>query len=351
MNGETMQKHIEIVSSTVRGLSSMSQESRDAALTVLRRHFTDVRIALIDNIADLQALVGRQPDLVFLGMKFIPHSPGLGMHDPHKIWISNYLDEHGIAYTGSGQLAHELELDKPSAKQRVLDAGFRTSPFYVAKQNQTLGEQNIALNFPLFIKPTNRGGGVGVDKFSVAHNFDQARSKVQSITNALSSDSLLEEYLPGREFSVAVLRDEFSSVLSAMPIELVAQPDQHGTRMLSSQVKSSNTEQVLEVNDYKTRSQVCALAINVFRALGARDYGRIDIRLDGTGTPQFLEANLLPSLIDGYGSFPKACMLNLSLDYESMLLTIVRMAASRQSSAINSVRDTSLPFNRTYQVA
>jgi hypothetical protein len=52
--------------------------------------------------------------------------------------------------------------------------------------------------------------------------------------------------------------------------------------------------------------------------------------LDKTGTPQFLEANLIPSLISGYGSFPKACVLNIDLDYEPMILSIVRLALMRR---------------------
>jgi D-alanine-D-alanine ligase len=108
---------------------------------------------------------------------------------------------------------------------------------------------------------------------------------------------------------------------------------------LSGQVKSENVEQVLEVTDLKVRSKVITLALAVFEALDARDYGRIDIRLDATGTPHFLEANLIPSLISGYGSFPKACLLNVGLDYEPMIMTIVNLALARQLNEIIDVHE------------
>ncbi len=92
--------------------------------------------------------------------------------------------------------------------------------------------------------------------------------------------------------------------------------------------KLQNTEVVKEVSGY-LRDQICVLALDIFHTLGASDYGRIDIRLDEFGTPHFLEANLLPSLIAGYGSFPKACLLNNNLDYDSMLLNIVNLALNR----------------------
>lgn len=310
----------------------MSRESREAIFAVLARHYSHVRITIVNDLGDLEDLATRKPDIVFLGMKFVPKNPLLGFQDPEKIWVSDYLDEHGITYTGSSQSAHVLELNKPLAKQCVLDAGLKTSLFYVVRQNQSQASEQAPLTFPLFIKPTNRGGGLGIDSDSVAYSPGQLEAKVQSITTWLQSDSLVEEYLPGREFSVAILKDEHSEEFSVMPIELVAEADEHGARILGGKVKSANAERVLEVTDAAIKSKVSALAIDVFYALGARDYGRIDIRLDKTGTPHFLEANLLPSLISGYGSFPKACALNADLEYEPMLLSIVKLASARSMS-------------------
>ena len=330
-------KHIEIVRPTIKGLSSMSSVSCDSILAVLNKHFDEVGVTVVNNWADLVVLIESCPDLVFLGMESIPTDPALGLADPNKVWLSDVLDNYGITYTGSSQRAHELERNKPLAKQRVLNAKLKTSAFCVVKQNQLLDGIDASLSFPLFVKPTNRGGGLGVDSDSVVHDLEQLRSKVHSITTTFQSDALIEEYLPGREFSVAVLKDNSSAGYLAMPIELVAPADKNGSRLLSGQVKSENVEQVLEVTDLIVRSKVTTLALAVFEALGARDYGRIDIRLDATGTPHFLEANLIPSLISGYGSFPKACLLNIGLDYEPMIMTIANLALARQ---VNEIVDT-----------
>lgn len=308
----------------------MSQESSDAILGVLAKHYTTVRINDINNLSDLETVVERKPDLIFLGMEFVPSNPALGAQDPDKIWITSYLDEHGITYTGSNQAAHELERNKHIAKQQVLNCGLKTASFCVIEQNyQPQAEHDIALTFPVFIKPTNRGGGLGIDDNSVVHNFEQLLLKVSSISAKLRSDSLIEEYLPGREFSVAILREEHSAEFSVMPIELIAPPNEKDVRILSSKVKSSNTEQAIEITDNDIKAQVATLALNAFYALGARDYGRIDIRLDKYGTPHFLEANLIPSLISGYGSFPKACMLNINLNHESMIMRITKLGLDR----------------------
>jgi D-alanine-D-alanine ligase len=332
-------QHIEIVSSTQSGLSSMGRKPREAVLAVLAEHYTRVEITIVNNLADLEALVNRRPDLVFLGMKMVLANQSLGIKDPAKIWLGEYLDEHGIAYSGSNHFAHELEVNKALAKHCALSAGLRTSPFYVINKNQHANIVSSSLTYPVFIKPTNRGGGQGIDSQSVAHNFAQLKSKVQSLATNLHADSLIEQYLPGREFSVAILKDEASSELSVMPIELIAPLDKRGSRLLSAEVKHADTERSIAVTDEVIKFKICDLAINVFHALGARDYGRIDIRLDEFGIPHFLEANLMPSLKRSDGNyFPKACAINLNLNYEQMILRIARLGLTR-SHIIVEARD------------
>lgn len=307
----------------------MSHTSRKAIQQVLRKHYAKVGITLINNILDLERLLSIKPDLVFLGMKFVPMHSDIGFSDPEKIWLSDYLSENGIACTGSNSTAHELELSKPLAKQCIIDAGLKTSPFYVAKMHAKISEEDIKLTYPLFIKPVDRGGGDGVDSQSYAIDFNELQAKVASITATIGSDSLIEEYLPGREISVAILKDINSHDYTTMPIERIVPDNIRGLKILSHDIKHADAGLSIAVSDDYVRAQVSELAINTFHALGARDYGRIDIRLDENGTPTFLEANLLPSLIDGNGNFPKAYALNTQSSYEVMLLNIVHLGMRR----------------------
>jgi len=324
---------IEIVRTSTTRLSSLSQISAEAILSVLTQHFTEVHITVVDTSLDLEALVGRLPDLVFLGMNFVPLKLDAGPENSDGIWVTDYLDENGIAYTGSGQIAHELAVNKALAKQCVMAAGLNTSPFLTIEQGQPLLESNISLGYPVFIKPLDRGGGLGIDCDSVALNFDKLSVKVQAIADNHQSDSIIEEYLPGREFSVSLLKDLQSGTLQALPVELIAPADKFGVRMLSKQVKSLDAEKVKPVVDENLKEQLNNLAVNVFNALGGRDYGRIDIRLDRFGVAHFLEANLMPSLMSGYGSFPKSCALNIGMDYEQMILSIVQLGLRRNFEA------------------
>lgn len=309
----------------------MSKKSREAIRKVLSKHYAKVEITIVNNLSDLDALVAKEPDLAFLGMKFVPVDPELGFADSERIWLSEYLIEHGIVCTGSSSRAHRLDLNKPLAKQYVLDAGLATSAYSVATANQQVLEGQMPQTYPLFVKPTDRGGGAGIDSNSVVYDFEQLKAKVNSITEKLGSDSLIEQYLSGREFSVAIIKNSNNADYSIMPLELVAPIDGHGSRLLSKKIKSSDSEQAVAVSDKNISTAICDLAINVFHALGARDYGRVDIRLDQQGIPNFLEANLIPSLIDNYGSFPKAWAMNKRMEYEEMLLAIAGLGLERSA--------------------
>lgn len=324
MTAMKVNKHIEIVRSSNPALRSLGQVSCRAIFEILSKHYRKVGITIVNNLSDLEDLITKQPDLVFLGMRFIEDGPD-------KIWLSAYLDECGITYTGSAQAAHFLEYDKAAAKKRIIDAGLATAPFYVARQVGPSTASKTELKFPLFVKPLSCGGGLGIDGNSLVHSHNELSTKVRSIANGLIADSLVEEYLPGREFTVAILKDEVGVGFLCMSLELIA-PMANGVRILSGKIKSADTERAVLVNNPATKSRVEEFALDVFCALGARDYGRIDIRLSKDGVPNFLEANLTPSLLSGYGSFPKACIANIGLDYESMILRIVKLAINRSYS-------------------
>jgi D-alanine-D-alanine ligase len=318
-----IQKRIEIARSTTKSLSSMSERSGAAILATLEERYESVRISTINTKKDLEALVSRQPDLVFMGLKYVPDTKS-----SQKIWISDFLDLYDIPYTGSRKYALEHELDKSLAKQCIHAAGIPTARSMVVKEGQLLKASQVTLRFPLFVKPANLGGGVGVDEASHVTDMSGLQAKVRSLIDQFHTDILVEEYLPGREFSVALLRDETTDELVAMPIELGTSTGPAGGSLLSQEVKQANEEIILPVTDIDLRAQIISMATGAFNALDARDYGRIDIRLDAHGVPHFLEANLIPSLISGYGSFPKACVLNQGMGYAAMIQSIVDLAFS-----------------------
>jgi D-alanine-D-alanine ligase len=318
--------HIEIVGSSNPRLNAMAQDAQTSMLAVLRKKYTNVGVTIVDTMAGLEALVAKNPDLVILGMKLVLLDPLKSYDDSPKVWLSDYLTAHNIAFTGSDTEALTVEFDKPTAKQQVLNAGLQTSAYFISTIKQPTFAHSLA--FPLFVKPTNRGDSKGIDEKSVVNSQPELEAKITSIHTECSSDALVEEYLTGREFSVAVIKQPGLAELLAMPIEITMPTDNNGNRFLSEAVKDADSEEVLAITDPVLKEQLNALAIGVFEALGSRDYGRIDMRLDSNGIPSFIEANLMPGLSD-HGYLMRCFAMNEDISYEDMILSITHLGAER----------------------
>jgi D-alanine-D-alanine ligase len=310
----------------------MSAPSRQAVKSSLSKHYSDVRITIINSLEDLHALVNRNPDLVFQGMKYIPKPSKPGLQRKERIWISQFLDANGIASTGSQHRAHQNELRKDLAKDAVEEAGLNTSKYSIIYANQDEIRLSNELSYPLFVKPLSLGGSEGIDSDSVVFNYPELRKKVLHIKSTLNEDVLIEEYLPGQEYSVAVMKKSDTNQMHVMPIAITPPISTNNTSFLSHQIKSQDLESFGKVSDPFIHKQLSDFALSIFETLGARDYGRIDIRYDKQGMPSFIEANLIPSILKDYGNFPKACKLNIDMDYEDTILNIVQLGLNRNKT-------------------
>lgn len=318
-------KTIELVRARNGKFSSMGQGASNTVIAVLEKQYKTVSITTINTLKDLESLIERKPDLVFLTVKRIPISAD---DLDNTVWVSDVLAKAGINHTGSLGEAISLDYDKTRAKDIVLDAGYSTSGYFIAKPGDFLNAESIPLQFPLFIKPTSLGNKKGVDAESVVHNYKDYVSKVQSLATNFRSDSLVEPFLSGREFSVAVIQKHASEPLESLPIEIVIGKNDNGDRILGATAHSGDDEVISIVEDPALHASLQSLAEGVFTALGARDYGRIDIRLNSEGQPQFLEANLIPGLSTS-SFYPIANKLYNDLSYEDTILQIVSTAFDR----------------------
>jgi D-alanine-D-alanine ligase len=314
----------------------MSPRSTETIKILLKKHYKNVNISVINNLTDLESLVEINPDLVIVGMKRLP------LKDGSFIEISSYLEDRGIVITGSNSTAIELERNKTDAKDVVKNAGLATSNYIRADISKLLDISTTGLKFPMFIKPINRGSGLGIDSNSVVRNITEFNATIKSLSERNFTDIMIEDFLPGREYSIAILKEINSNYYSVMPLEMIAPKNKNGDRILGCNIKNNDTEKLEIIPAGEIKDEIITFAEDVFVALGARDYGRIDVRYNSKGELQFIEANLLPGLSDTISYFPKACMLNQGLDYESIILRIVNLAFSRNvenelESAINNL--------------
>ena len=317
-------RSIEIVRAKDVHFSSMGIKSGMMIKEVLSKYYQKVSLCAVGSIGDLENLVNRQPDLAILGVKRIRDKD-------EYIWLSEYLDKNGINYSGSSKNAMELDLNKADAKLLMQSNLIPTAKFFTARPGEFTNTRQLPIDFPVFIKPHNQGGGVGIGPDSIARDYVSFKNKVQSIYDKYGGYSLVEAYLVGGEFTVGLMGSGYEAQLSVMPLEIITKPNDMGDKILGSAVKKEDNERAIKITDIAVKKQVSKLAQDAYRVLGARDYGRIDIRMDSNGVANFIEANLTPGIAhnDFISYFTHACNINLQMDYESMILRIVELGLAR----------------------
>jgi len=313
--------YIEIVTTPIGGFNLMPQKILFILQEALSKYYSKVKVTIIRRMDDLEQLVQDKPDLVISGIKYIGFDEkSIKRNATNKLWFSEYLDRHNIAYTGSAMEAIELEFDKSKAKAIIKSRGLNTADFLIADP-AALSEKNIALSYPLFVKPLFEGDSRGIDANSLVHNYLELENKVKSIFEHQNTVSLVEKYLGGKEYTVAIVQGSEDDTHQIYPIELQAQENTNGDRILGFDDKVADEELALKIEDQHVKDIVSQLAIDSFKALGAKGYGRIDIKMDEKGIPYFLEANLIPGL--GFGYLYRCYHINTGLHHDQMVLDIV----------------------------
>ncbi|MFA6591961.1 MAG: ATP-grasp domain-containing protein [Bacteroidales bacterium] len=240
------------------------------------------------------------------------------------------LEMLGIPFTGSDAAALSVSLDKAMCKRLAASYGVRTAAYALVtpKKNAKLPK----LNYPVIVKPDAEGSGKGISEKCVAETPEELKCVLGNELSAYHEDVLIEEYLPGREFTVGLLGNG-ASVKVMPPMEVIFRGNtQRDYKVYSYKIKCDYTNFI----DYKCPADIDAAALkemtkaskSVFNALGCQDLSRIDFRMDAQGHPCFLEINPLPGLAPVYSDFPmiaQAC----GLDYDHLILKIYLTAVRR----------------------
>jgi len=228
-------------------------------------------------------------------------------------------------YVFSDPTTLAIALDKGIAKRVVRDAGVPTAPFVVVAN----GEDVPALGFdlPAFVKPLAEGTGKGCELASVCSDRRAVESAVADLQRRFGQPVLIEPFLPGREFTVAIVdRAGGPEVVGLLEI-VVNESAAHAVYSYTNKEECESRVSYLTANDDVAQA-ASAVALAAYRALQCRDAGRIDIRCDATGTPCFLEANPLAGLHPHHSDLPMAAS-RAGHSYDWLLNAIVTSAARR----------------------
>ena len=236
------------------------------------------------------------------------------------------LDLYKIPYTFSDPLVLSIALHKEMTKRIMRDLGIPTAPFAVVQSLDDI--KAINLNFPLFAKPIAEGTSKGVMESKITSQ-DQLRKACEQLIVRFKQPVLVEEYLPGREFTVGVLGSGSKArTLGVMEILISNKGDND---FYSYDLKTGpDWAKYFDCRlEEGALADACAeIALKAWRGLGCCDAGRVDLRLGADGTPNFIEVNPLAGLRPGYSDL--AVMAGKQgMSYIDLIQAILDSAISR----------------------
>jgi D-alanine-D-alanine ligase len=235
------------------------------------------------------------------------------------------LDAYEVPYVFSDPMVLGLCLHKGLTKHVVRDAGVPTARFHVVERASEI--QGVDLVYPLFVKPVMEGTGKGIGPASRVQDVSSLRERCRELLAAHRQPVLVEEYLPGREFTVGILGTGADArEVGVMEVRFKSGGQEGVYGLQSKKHYHACVEYALAEPDMH---RACAeVALKAWRVLACRDGGRVDLRCDGAGLPHFLEVNPLAGLHPVDSDLPILARMQ-GMDYRTLLAGILGSALRR----------------------
>ncbi len=241
-----------------------------------------------------------------------------------EVYIAGILEMLNIPYTGSTPFTLALALDKVRAKEIFIARRIPTPAYAVYDQYR---EEIPPLSFPLILKLSREDASVGMTNKNVVYDEDSFFLRLKKLLKEYSQPILVEEFIDGREFNVAFLNDEplpIEEILFSIEPKLLC----YKAKWEEGSVEDRGTIPVCPPRlSARERRKILKLAYDAYSAIGVRDYGRVDLRMDADGKLYVLEVNPNPD-ITSEGGFVQ-CLKAADIPYETFILMLVDFALSR----------------------
>jgi len=283
--------------------------------TIQKLGFTTQRIGNVKALAR-HLVEGKKWDMVF---NITEGMYGLA----REAQVPCLLDAWNIPYVFSDGLIMALTLHKGHTKRIIRDVGIPTAPFCEIRNERDADA--VQLPFPLFLKPVAEGTGKGISALSKVNSINELKTASRFLLKQFGQPVLVETFLPGREFTVGIAGNgEETEALGVMEIIYTS-----GDTIYSMEVKEDYEKRVKYIVPEKEAADACIrVALDAWKVLGCVDGGRVDVRMDEKGIPNFIEVNPLAGLNPVHSDLPILCRLN-GIDYDTLMNKIITAALKR----------------------
>ncbi|MDR3299655.1 MAG: D-alanine--D-alanine ligase [Candidatus Accumulibacter sp.] len=231
--------------------------------------------------------------------------------------IQGVLESMAIPYTGSGVMASAVGIDKWRTKLLWHAVGLPTPDFEILEAHSDFAAAEARLGLPLFVKPLREGSSIGIIKVSQPGQLADAYLEA-ALHDTLDRRVIAERGIVGGEYTVTIVGDEALPIISIVPVgdfyDYEAKYVRDDTRYLCPCG-------LPETREMELRAQ----ALEAFRVLGCRGWGRVDFLMDEHGGAYFLEVNTAPGMT-GHSLAPMAARA-AGLSYEQLVTRVLSLAA------------------------
>ena len=237
------------------------------------------------------------------------------------------LEMKGVPFVGSDGLTLALSLDKLMAKKILLAEGIPTPKYFEVKQAKSLINTDH-LQFPLIVKPRFEGSSKGIDSNARINNFKDLIKRTDYIISTYRQPALVEEFIRGREFTLAIVGNDPPEVLPPVQVKIGGELDLGDKFYTFAHISSTELEYVCPALINKNlEDKLKELAQRAYQAMDCCDFGRVDFRVDEENNPYVLEINPLPCLAvdDVFVLIPQV----LGISYAQMIEKILESAFKR----------------------
>jgi D-alanine-D-alanine ligase len=242
--------------------------------------------------------------------------------DGRESVVPAILDQYKIPYVFSGPVIMGISLNKHLTRLIVSAAGVPVSPGMIISEIADVGKCN--LRYPLFIKPVSEGTGKGITEKSLVRSEEELLEMAGYLLNRFNQPALVEEYLPGREFTVGVIGSGDKAIaIGGMEIECKDNLPYSVEFKENYQLFCKYLPMAEEFTD-----ECKSVALNVWKALGGVDAGRVDVKADKDGRMCFMEVNPLAGLHPVHSDLPILSRMS-GIEYQDLIEMIVKSAMER----------------------
>ncbi|MGC8827841.1 MAG: D-alanine--D-alanine ligase family protein, partial [Anaerolineae bacterium] len=286
------------------------------------------RTAVVPLRGEIEDLAREYPPTDWVVFNLVDGGEGRLFEEARVAWA---LEAMGYCFTGARGDALALTTHKGRTKSLLARHGIPTPAWRIVQHEDELRDDvDLGIGYPVIVKPMAEDGSVGVEYPAVVHSLAEVRRRVAYIRQTYCQSALVEAFIAGREFNVA-LWGEPPELLPLAEIDFSAFPDpcQHivsyAAKWEEQSFEYQHTPAVFRsALDDELRSAISSVAVAVWEIIGCQGYARVDMRVSEEGMSYVIEVNCNPDIAPDAGFFRAAAQAGLS--YADMVEHILAIA-------------------------